>query len=45
LTFEWHKAKADTNLQAHGMSFDLAKTAFNDPFAVQWLNNREDYAK
>ena len=34
LEFEWHDAKAEANLQAHGVSFDLAKTVFKDPFAV-----------
>jgi uncharacterized protein len=31
------------NLQAHGVSFDLAKTVFNDVFAVERLDDREDY--
>ena len=29
--FEWHKAKAEANLQAHGVSFELGATVFNDP--------------
>lgn len=43
LEFEWHPAKAEANLQAHGVSFDLAKTVFRDPFAVERLDDREDY--
>jgi hypothetical protein len=43
LEFEWHDAKAEANLQAHGVGFDLAKTVFNDPFAVERLDDREDY--
>ena len=29
--FEWDDTKATANLQKHGVSFDLARTVFNDP--------------
>ena len=45
LKFEWHGAKAEANLQAHGVSFDLAKTVFRDAFAVERLDDREDYGE
>ena len=45
MRFEWHDAKAEANLQAHGVSFDLAKTVFNDVFAVERLDDREDYGE
>jgi len=45
LEFEWHDAKAEANLHAHGVSFDLAKTVFKDPFAVERLDDREDYGE
>ena len=45
MKFEWHDAKAEANLQAHGVSFDLAKTVFKDPFAVERLDDREDYGE
>jgi uncharacterized DUF497 family protein len=45
LEFEWHDAKAEANLQAHGVSFELAKTVFNDVFAVERLDDREDYGE
>jgi uncharacterized protein len=45
LDFEWHNAKAEANLQAHGLSFELAKTVFKDPFAVERLDDREDYGE
>jgi uncharacterized protein len=45
LRFEWHDAKALANLQTHGVSFELAKTVFSDPFAVEWLDDREDYGE
>jgi uncharacterized DUF497 family protein len=41
LKFEWREA----NLQAHGVSFDLAKTVFEDPFAIERLDDREDYGE
>ena len=43
--FEWHNAKAEVNLQNHGVSFDLAKTVFKDPFAVERLDDRGDYGE
>ena len=45
LEFEWHGAKAEANLQAHGVSFDLAKTVFKDPFAIELLDDRADYGE
>ncbi len=43
--FEWHDAKAEANLEAHGVSFELAKTVFKDPFAIELLDDRQDYAE
>ncbi|MGO9227596.1 MAG: BrnT family toxin [Bryobacteraceae bacterium] len=45
LEFEWHSAKAEANLQAHGVSFELAKSVFQDPFAVEFLDDRQDYGE
>jgi uncharacterized DUF497 family protein len=45
LEFEWHEAKAEANLQAHGVSSDLAKTVFKDPFAIERLDDRENYGE
>lgn len=45
LKFEWDKAKAESNERAHGVSFDLAKTVFKDPFAIERLDDREDYGE
>ena len=45
LEFAWRDAKAEANLQAHGVSFDLAKTVFEDPLAVERLDDREDYGE
>jgi uncharacterized DUF497 family protein len=45
LEFEWHRAKAEANLCAHGVSFDLARTVFRDPFAIERLDDRADYGE
>jgi len=34
LKFEWDEAKAESNLKVHGVSFELAKTVFEDAFAI-----------
>ena len=34
LTFEWHQEKAINNLKKHHVSFEEAKTIFNDPYAI-----------
>ncbi|MEH2000014.1 MAG: BrnT family toxin [Nostoc sp.] len=34
LGFEWHEKKAKENLKKHGISFEEAKTVFNDPFSI-----------
>ena len=34
LTFEWDEKKAKRNLLKHGVSFEEAKTVFNDPLAI-----------
>jgi uncharacterized DUF497 family protein len=34
LTFEWDEEKAATNLRKHKISFDEAKTIFDDPFSL-----------
>jgi len=34
LTFEWDEEKAKENLRKHRVSFEEAKTVFNDPFSM-----------
>jgi uncharacterized protein len=43
--FEWDDAKASTNLVKHGVSFEQARQAFNDPFAIEFVDDREDYGE
>lgn len=33
MPFEWHAAKAESNLKKHGVSFDEAATVFDDDFS------------
>lgn len=33
MKFEWDAAKATTNLEKHGLSFEEASTAFGDPLS------------
>lgn len=34
MEFEWDESKATANLKKHGVSFEEAKTVFNNPLAV-----------
>lgn len=47
LEFDWRDTadKAARNFRDHGISFDLAATVFNDPFAVERMDDREDYGE
>ena len=36
LLFEWDENKADINLKKHGVSFEEAKTIFNDPLLLTY---------
>ena len=41
--FEWDDAKAASNHAAHGVTFDMARSVFQDPFAIDWFDDREAY--
>jgi uncharacterized DUF497 family protein len=45
LEFEWDDAKAEANWRNHGVSFELAKTVFSDAFAIERIDDREDYGE
>ncbi len=34
--FQWDDTKAATNYAKHGVTFEAARTAFKDPFAIDW---------
>jgi hypothetical protein len=41
-TFAWDDNKAARNWRDHGVSFEMARDAFNDPFAVEWIDREQD---
>jgi uncharacterized protein len=43
--FEWDEAKADENYAKHGVGFETARQVFRDPFAIERLDDREDYGE
>jgi uncharacterized DUF497 family protein len=43
--FEWDKHKAADNFRKHGVSFDMACGVFNDPFALERYDDRDDYGE
>jgi uncharacterized DUF497 family protein len=43
--FEWDDAKAAANLAKHGVSFEQGRDAFDDPFAIDFVDDREDYGE
>lgn len=38
MEFEWDKGKARTNLSKHKVSFEEAKTVFNDPLFIDFYD-------
>ena len=45
LKFEWNRSKAKDNYAKYGVSFELTKEVFKDPFAVELLDDRKDYGE
>jgi uncharacterized DUF497 family protein len=43
--FQWDDTKAADNYADHGVQFEAAREVFNDPFALEWLDEREDYGE
>jgi len=43
--FDWDETKAAENYTKHGVSFDAAARVFEDPFAIEFLDDREDYGE
>ena len=43
--FEWDDEKAAANWRRHGVAFPQAVLAFRDPFALEWIDDREDTAR
>jgi uncharacterized DUF497 family protein len=45
IKFEWDEEKARRNVQKHGISFHLAITAFDDPFALITSDDKHSRAE
>jgi uncharacterized protein len=43
--FEWDEIKASENYAKHGVSFETARAVFKDAFAVERLDDRDDYGE
>jgi uncharacterized protein len=43
--FQWDDSKAAQNYANHGVMFEAAREVFNDPFALDWLDESEAYGE
>jgi len=43
--FQWDDTKAASNYADHGVRFEAARDVFKDPFALDWLDEREPYGE
>lgn len=43
--FDWHPPKATANWRDHGVTFEQGAKAIGDMFAVDWIDDREDYGE
>ena len=43
--FQWDDAKAAANFAKHGVTFEAARLAFTDIFAIEEIDDREDYGE
>jgi uncharacterized protein len=43
--FEWDNRKAAVNWRYHGVTFDQAAKAINDPFVIERIDDREAYGE
>jgi uncharacterized DUF497 family protein len=41
--FQWHNAKAARNFAVHHVKFEAARDAFDDPYALDWLDESQEY--
>jgi uncharacterized DUF497 family protein len=44
-SLEWDESKAAENYTKHGVDFEAACQVFRDPFAIERLDDREDYGE
>ncbi len=41
-SFEWDDDKAARNWRDHAVTFEMARDAFKDPFAIEWVDAGQD---
>jgi putative transcriptional regulator len=44
-SFEWDEEKAASNAAKHGVRFEAARSVFDDPFAIEYVDDRQDYGQ
>ena len=44
-SFAWDPVKARRNIQRHKVTFEAATRVFGDPFALDDIDDREDYGE
>jgi uncharacterized protein len=44
-TFQWDDAKAVANYAKHGVTFEAARDVFKDPFAIEQMDDRQNYGE
>ncbi len=45
IKFQWNSAKAASNRQKHGVSFEEAKSVFYDEFAIQFFDDENSLSE
>jgi len=45
IRFEWDPEKADANWRKHKISFQQAQVAFNDPYGLDEVDDKDDYGE
>jgi uncharacterized protein len=43
--FQWDEEKATSNFAKHGVRFEAAQRVFDDPFAIELIDDRHDYGE
>jgi len=43
--FQWDEDKAASNYAKHGVRFEAARGVFRDPFAIEEMDDRENYGE
>ena len=43
--FQWDDAKAAYNVAVHHVKFEIARLAFDDPYVIDWIDDRQNYGE